>query len=125
MKNLDVRGTTITAISIAASADAVVVAAAADQIQQRLFGRRRNGLRRRRRFHRGRQSTAPKRGSVAAGRSALLQQEPLNVPAAAAEGAGKDGKKGDPYLEGERIADAAVYVRAVVTIQLYPIPVSP
>ena len=122
MKNLDACSTPITASSIAASADTVEVAA--DQVP-RLFGR--NGLRRRRRFHCGRESTAPKRGSVAAGRSARLQQEQLNVPAAAAEGARKDGKKGDPYLEGERIADGCRRLRAVavVTIQLYPIPVSP
>ena len=103
MKNLDARSTIITARSIvaaAARADTAVVVAAV-HVQERAFGR--NGLRRRRRFHRGRESTAPKRGSVAAGRSALLQQEQPNVLAAAAEGASwRDGEKGDPNLEGER-----------------------
>ena len=109
MKNLDVRGITLIANSPTAIADATVVAGVADQDQrERLFGRRRNGLRRRRRFQRGRDSTAPRRGSVAAGcgpcgRAGLLQRDLPNVPAAAAEGARKAGEKGDPYLEGERI----------------------
>ena len=99
MKNLDARSTIITARSIVAAAARADTAA--DHVQERAFGR--NGLRRRRRFHRGRESTAPKRGSVAAGRSALLQQEQPNVLAAAAEGASwRDGEKGDPNLEGER-----------------------
>ena len=106
MKNLDVRGITLIANSPTAIADATVVAGVADQDQrERLFGRRRNGLRRRRRFQRGRDSTAPRRGSVAAGcgRAGLLQRDLPSVPAAAAEGARKAGEKGDPYLEGERI----------------------
>ena len=111
MKNLDVRGTTIIANSSTASADAAVIAGAADENQrERLFGRRHNGLRRRRRFQRGRESTAPRRGSVAAGcgRAGLLQRDLPNVPAAAAEGARKAGEKGDPYLEGERIHVASL-----------------
>ena len=106
MKNLEVRGITLIANSPTAIADAAVVAGVADQDQrERLFGRRRNGLRRRRRFQRGRESTAPRRGSVAAGcgRAGLLQRDLPSVPAAAAEGARKAGEKGDPYLEGERI----------------------
>ena len=135
MKDLDVRGITITTSRIAASADAVFVAAAAAvqfHRQRRLIRLRRrlndlNGLRRHRRFHRGRESAAPKRGPIAAGRPALLQQNLLNVPAAAAEGARMDGKMGDPYLEGERAhcLPNHIYNITVFLITLLSTPVSP
>ena len=99
MKTLGKSSNTIAA----AAATAATAAPAAGTPDVQILLARDVLLRRRRRFHRERESSALKRGPATAGRSARpqLQQKQLSVPAAAAEGARKSGEERDPYFEGE------------------------